>query len=132
MNKILVFGAGYVGLANAIMLAKNYDVTIFDVDQSKIDLINQSKIPIEDSMAESFISEQNLNLSADFFNPSYLNNADAIILALPTNYDERSNSFNTKILEEVLTELHSLSIDNLIIVIKSTVPVGFKNTSACR
>ena len=62
MNKILVFGAGYVGLANAIMLAKNYDVTIFDVDQSKIDLINQSKIPIEDSIAESFISENNLNL----------------------------------------------------------------------
>lgn len=132
MNKILVFGAGYVGLANAIMLAKNYDVTIFDVDQSKIDLINQSKIPIEDSMAESFISEQNLNLSADFFNSSYLNNVDAIILALPTNYDERSNSFNTKILEEVLTELHSLSIDNLIIVIKSTVPVGFTSIMQAR
>ena len=99
MNKILVFGAGYVGLANAIMLAKNYDVTIFDVDQSKIDLINQSKIPIEDSMAESFMSEQNLTLSADLYNPSYLNDVDAIILALPTNYDETSNSFNTKILE---------------------------------
>ena len=100
MNKILVFGAGYVGLANAIMLAKDNDVTIFDVDQNKIDLINQSKIPIEDSMAESFMSEQNLTLSADLYNPSYLNDVDAIILALPTNYDETSNSFNTKILEQ--------------------------------
>ena len=115
MNKILVFGAGYVGLANAIMLAKDNDVTIFDVDQNKIDLINQSKIPIEDSMAESFMSEQNLTLSADLYNPSYLNDVDAIILALPTNYDETSNSFNTKILEEVLSELHLL-IDNLIII----------------
>ncbi|MDA8925590.1 nucleotide sugar dehydrogenase [Gammaproteobacteria bacterium] len=131
MNKILVFGAGYVGIANAIMLAKDNDVTIFDVDQNKIDLINQSKIPIKDSMAESFMSEQNLNLSADLYNPSYLNDVDAIILALPTNYDETSNSFNTKILEEVLSELHS-SFKNLMIIIKSTVPVGFTSIMQAR
>jgi len=131
MNKILVFGAGYVGLANAIMLAQNHNVIIFDVDQSKIDLINQSKIPLKDSLAESFMSEHNLNLTADFFNPSYLNNVDAIILALPTNYDERSNSFDTKILKEVLSELHSLSIDKLIII-KSTVPVGFTRKMQAR
>tara|TARA_E500000178_G_scaffold356472_1_gene434643 strand:- start:5054 stop:6220 length:1167 start_codon:yes stop_codon:yes gene_type:complete len=124
MNKILVFGAGYVGLANAIMLAKDNDVTIFDIDQNKIDLINNAKIPIEDSMAESFILEQNINLSADFFNESYLKDVDAIILALPTNYDETTNSFNTKTLEEVLSKLNS-SINSLIIIIKSTVPVGF-------
>ena len=132
MNKILVFGAGYVGLANAIMLAKDHDVTIFDVDQSKIDSINQSKIPIEDSIAESFMSEQNLNLSADFYNTSYLNNVDAIILALPTNYDETSNSFNTKILEEVLSELNSSSINKLTTIIKSTVPVGFTSIMQVR
>jgi UDPglucose 6-dehydrogenase len=131
MNKILVFGAGYVGIANAIMLAKDNDVTIFDVDQNKIDLINQSKIPIEDSIAESFMSEQNLNLSADLYNPSYLNDVDVIILALPTNYDETSNSFNTKILEEVLSELHLL-VKNLIIIIKSTVPVGFTSIMQAR
>ena len=131
MYKILVFGAGYVGIANALMLSKDHDVTIFDVDQNKIDLINQSKVPIEDSMAESFMSEQNLNLSADLYNPSYLNDVDAIILALPTNYDDTSNSFNTKILEEVLSELHSL-IEDLTIIIKSTVPVGFTSIMQAR
>jgi len=131
MKKILVFGAGYVGLANAIMLSKDHNVTIFDIDQDKIDLINQSKIPIKDSIAESFISEHNLNLSADLYHSSYLKHADAIILALPTDYDEISNSFNTKTLEEVLSELHS-SIDNLTIIIKSTVPVGFTSKMQLR
>jgi len=131
MKKILVFGAGYVGLANAIMLAKDHDVTIFDVDQKKIDLINQNKVPVEDSIAQSFVSEQNLTLKADIYHPSYLNDVDAIILAVPTNYDETSNSFNTQILEEVLSDLHS-SVDNLIIVIKSTVPVGFTSIMQAR
>jgi len=124
MKKIVVFGAGYVGVANALFLSKDNHVTIIDIDKQKINAINDKQLPIEDNYALQFMQDHQLNLKADLFDVSYIAEAELAIIALPTNYDESSNSFNTEILEHVLEQINSISPE-MVIVIKSTVPVGF-------
>lgn len=123
IKKILVFGAGYVGYSLGILLAERYEVVIVDTDESKVSKINNRQPPINDSLIESFLDKQ-LDIKATNDPSEYIGSADLIILALPTNYDELSNFFDTSILESVFDQLNKLKISSSI-VIKSTIPLGF-------
>jgi len=122
--KIAVVGIGYVGLANAVLLSQNHEVICFDIDSTKVSQINNKTSPIEDSDIEKFLSEEKLNISATCVSIDAYKNADYVIIATPTNYDEITNQFNTESVENVLKEVLMVN-QNVTIVIKSTVPVGF-------
>ena len=94
--KIAVAGIGYVGLANAILLSQNHEVICFDIDRAKVSQINKKISPIQDSEIQKFLSKQNLNISATTFSEKAYKNADYVIIATPTNYDEVTNQFNTE------------------------------------
>ena len=94
--KIAIAGIGYVGLANAILLSQNHEVICFDINRTKVSLINKKISPVEDSEIEKFLSEQNLNISATTFSDEAYKNADYVIISTPTNYDEVTNQFNTE------------------------------------
>lgn len=124
MNKILIIGAGYVGLSNAILLSQKFDVTITDIDKEKINLINKKKSPFNDKKIEYYLSSRKLNLSAKH---AALINYDVfnfIFIALPTDYVENRNSFNTKIIETTIKKILNISPYSLIII-RSTLPIGF-------
>lgn len=124
IDKILVFGAGYVGSSLGILLSKNYQVIMVDTDQIKVDKINLKQSPIDEHLMAEYLKNKNLNLYASQSFSEHLTTTDLIILALPTNYDESSNCFDTSVLESVLNELNE-SVFSKTIVIKSTVPIGF-------
>ena len=107
IKKILVFGAGYVGYSLGILLAERYEVVIVDTDESKVSKINNRQPQINDSLIESFLDNQ-LDIKATNDSSEYIGSADLIILALPTNYDELSNFFDTSILESVFDQLNKL------------------------
>jgi UDPglucose 6-dehydrogenase len=127
--KIVVVGQGYVGISNSVLLAQNNEVIAVDIDKSRVALINQKKSTVEDLDIDKFFKSKLLNLKAVL--PSEVNYSDAnfVIIATPTNYDEKTNYFDTGSVESVIAEIinhKSLAT----IVIKSTVPIGF--TSAMR
>lgn len=122
--KIAVAGTGYVGLSMAVLLSQNNEVTAVDVIESKVKLINEGKSPIVDDKIEEYLSQKSLNLFATTDGISSYRDADFVIVATPTNYDEKKNYFNTSSVEEVIEQVISVNPD-AIIVIKSTVPVGF-------
>lgn len=124
MVKIAIAGTGYVGLSNAVLLAQKYQVIALDIDSHKIDLLNQKKSPIVDAEIESFLAEKNLNLHATLNMEQAYSDADYVIVATPTNYDEQTNSFNTSSVETVIKDVLRCN-SNALIIIKSTVPVGF-------
>jgi len=124
IDKILVFGAGYVGSSLGILLSKNYQVIMVDTDKIKVDKINLNQSPIDEHLMAEYLKNENLNLYASQSFSEHLTSTDLIILALPTNYDESSNCFDTSVLESVLNELNE-SVFTKTIVIKSTVPIGF-------
>ena len=124
IDKILVFGAGYVGSSLGILLSKNYQVIMVDTDKIKVDKINLKQSPIDEHLMAEYLKNENLNLYASQSFSEHLTSTDLIILALPTNYDESSNCFDTSVLESVLNELNE-SVFTKTIVIKSTVPIGF-------
>lgn len=122
--KITVVGTGYVGLSLAVLLAQNNSVTAIDIVSEKIEMINNRKSPIRDTEIEDYLSNKILNLTATLNPKSAYENADFVIVATPTNYDSQKNYFDTSSVEQVInlaTEYNS----NAMIVIKSTVPVGF-------
>jgi UDPglucose 6-dehydrogenase len=122
--KITVVGAGYVGLANAVLLAQKNTVTLFDIDEHKIALVNDRKSPIADAEIETYLAHRKLNLTATTDPSSVYKAATYIIIAAPTNYDPNKNYFDTTIVETLIAE--ALQQNPLAtIVIKSTVPVGF-------
>ncbi len=122
--KIAVAGIGYVGLSNAILFAQNHEVVAVDLDQGKVDLINNRKSPIVDAEIEDYLSNRSLNLtSTTDVNEAY-DGADIVIVATPTNYDPDSNYFNTSSVEAVIRTVVSIN-SGALIVIKSTIPVGF-------
>ena len=124
VNKIAVAGTGYVGLSIATLLAQHNKVVAVDVVQEKVALINNKKSPIQDSEIEDFLANKKLNLVATIDGESAYKDADLVIIATPTNYDPKLNFFDTKFVEQVI-ELVLRVNPNAIMIIKSTIPVGY-------
>ena len=121
---IAVAGTGYVGLSIAILLAQHNHVTAVDIIPEKVDLINKKKSPIQDDYIEKYLAEKELDLTATLDAENAYKNADFVIIATPTNYDSKKNYFDTSAVETVI-ELVLKVNPNAIIVIKSTIPVGY-------
>jgi len=124
--KFVVVGLGYVGLSNAILLAQHNTVIALDTNPEKVNRINQRKSPIIDSEIEDFFANKDLDLFATLDKKQAYQDANLVIIATPTNYDTETNYFNTDSVEAVIQDVISINPDALI-VIKSTVPVGFTN-----
>lgn len=122
--KITIAGTGYVGLSNAILLAQNNEVITFDVNQEKVDLINNRKSPIVDKEIEEYLATKELNLTATTDRYKAFKNANYVIISTPTNYDPKKNYFNTSTVEAVIANILAIN-SKAILVIKSTVPVGY-------
>lgn len=122
--KIAVAGTGYVGLSLATLLAKNHKVYAVDIIPEKIELINRRKSPIQDEYIEKYLAEKKLNLTATMNADEAYTDADFVIIAAPTNYDSKKNFFDTSSVESVI-ELVIKYNPNAIMVIKSTIPVGY-------
>ncbi|MBQ7921757.1 MAG: nucleotide sugar dehydrogenase, partial [Clostridia bacterium] len=122
--KIAVVGTGYVGIANAVLLAQNNEVWAVDIVQSKVDLLNQRVSPITDSEIEEYLRNKVLNLTAVTDAQEAYRDAEYVIVATPTDYDPDRDYFNTASVESVVEEVMKYNTD-AVIVIKSTVPVGF-------
>ena len=123
-KKIAVAGTGYVGLSIATLLSQHHHVTAVDVILEKVDLINQRKSPIQDDYIEKYLAEKDLNLTATTDGAKAYSNADFVVIAAPTNYDPVKNYFDTSHVEEVIELVKSVN-PNAIMVIKSTIPVGY-------
>ncbi len=123
-TKIAVAGTGYVGLSIATLLSQNHKVTAVDVISEKVDLINQRKSPIQDDYIEKYLAEKDLNLTATTDGAKAYSDADFVVIAAPTNYDPVKNYFDTSHVEEVIELVKSVN-PNAIMVIKSTIPVGY-------
>tara|TARA_B110000908_G_scaffold172446_1_gene239862 strand:+ start:312 stop:1478 length:1167 start_codon:yes stop_codon:yes gene_type:complete len=122
--KIVVVGLGYVGLSNAVLLAQDNEVIGVDVSQERVDALNARQSPIIDAELSEYLAEKDLNLSASTDLPSSINGADYVIVSTPTNYDEKTNFFDTSSVEAVIAQVIE-SEPNACIVVKSTIPVGF-------
>lgn len=122
--KIAVAGTGYVGLSLATLLSQHHEVTAVDIIQEKVDLINNRKSPIQDEYIEKYLSEKDLNLKATLDGESAYKGADFVVIAAPTNYDSKKNFFDTSAVEAVI-ELVLKVNPNAMMVIKSTIPVGY-------
>lgn len=122
--KIAVVGIGYVGLANAILLAQHNDVTLLDIDASKVAMINRHHSPIEDCDIEDYLAHQSLQLTATTDENLAYRDADFIVIAAPTDYDTQARTFDTTIVDMVMQSAINLN-PSATIVIKSTVPVNF-------
>lgn len=122
--KITVAGTGYVGLSLAVLLAQKNEVCAIDILQSKVDLLNSRKSPIQDSEITNFLSTKKLNLSATTDEKKAYTDADFIIISTPTNYDSKKNYFDTSSVETVLSLVLKYAKHSTV-VIKSTVPVGY-------
>lgn len=122
--KIAVAGTGYVGLSIATLLAQHNQVFAVDVIQSKVDAINQRKSPIQDEYIEKYLTEKPLDLTATLDGSEAYKNADFVVIATPTNYDSAKNYFDTSHVEEVIKLVKQVN-PTAIMIIKSTIPVGF-------
>lgn len=125
--KIAVAGTGYVGLSIATLLSQHHEVMAVDIIPEKVDLINRRRSPIQDEYIEKYLAEKDLNLTATLDAEVAYRNADFVVIAAPTNYDSKKNFFDTSAVEAVIKLVMQYN-PNAIMVIKSTIPVGFTAT----
>ena len=123
-KKITIVGQGYVGLSLSILLSQRHSVTAMDIDEKKVNMINKHQSPIKDKEIEDYLASKNLNLQATINKDEAYKDANLIIIAVPTDYDISTGSFNTNIVEDIIKDILHLNT-SATIVIKSTVPIGF-------
>ncbi|MDO6450491.1 nucleotide sugar dehydrogenase [Oceanobacillus profundus] len=122
--KITVAGTGYVGLSNAVLLAQHNEVTALDIIQEKVDMINNKKSPIVDEEIQTFLETKELNLTATTDSTAAFKDAEYVIISTPTNYDPDKNYFDTSSVESIIETVIGIN-PNAIMIIKSTIPVGY-------
>ncbi|WP_282836986.1 nucleotide sugar dehydrogenase [Microbacterium flavum] len=122
--KIAIAGTGYVGLSNAVILAQHHDVVAVDIDEEKVAMLARRESPIADAELEDYLATRELRLTATLDAASAYRDAEYVVIATPTNYDETSNFFDTSSVESVIDAVATLN-PAAVIVVKSTVPVGF-------
>lgn len=125
--KIAIAGAGYVGLSNAILLAQHNEVVLLEPNEAKVKIINDHSSPIVDKDISFYLSTGTLNLVATIDESYAYSDADYVLIATPTNYDEKKSKFDTTTVEQAITSVRRYS-KNAVIVIRSTVPIGFTNS----
>ena len=126
--KIAVAGTGYVGLSLATLLSQNNEVVALDVIPEKVEKINNRISPIQDEYIEKFFKEKELNLRCTLDYKEAFDGARFVIISTPTNYDEKTHFFDTSSVEDIIKKVISMEDDNMVMVIKSTIPVGFVNS----
>ncbi|WP_435189473.1 nucleotide sugar dehydrogenase [Pseudothioglobus sp. nBUS_23] len=122
--KITVIGSGYVGLSNAVLLSQKNEVVVLDLVEEKIQMLNRLESPIDDDYIKEYLTVRKLNLSATLDKNKAIKNADYIIIAVPTNFNDATQSFETEDLKKTIKDIIKIN-QNSVIVIKSTVPIGF-------
>ena len=125
--KIAIAGTGYVGLSLATLLSQYNEVVALDIVPEKVEMINNRISPIKDEYIEKYFKDKNLNLRATLDYKEAFSGAKFVIISTPTNYDEKTNFFDTSSVEDIIKEVISMYDDNIVMIVKSTIPVGFIN-----